>query len=89
MSLVELLAHPLVAGLVVALLGVTASAGLGTFVMTLRHHRLLTGEDVVDSDEGLIGAYEDIDDRSRENERRSRANARALARTDGGEERAD
>lgn len=87
MSLLDFLGHPLVAGLVVTLLCVSSSAAVGTFVMTVRHHRLLTGEDVVDSDEGLIGTVEDVDERARENERRSRTNARALARTDGGEDK--
>ncbi|WP_255198005.1 hypothetical protein [Halorarius litoreus] len=85
MSLLELLAHPLVAGLLVAVIVAGSSAACGAFAMTLRNHRLLTGEDVVDSDDGLIGAVQVVDDRARENERRSRANARALAtRTDGG-----
>lgn len=81
MTLLEWLAHPLVAGLVVAIVTAGSSAAVGTFVLTLRNHRLLTGDPAVDGDDGLVGTVE-------ENERRSRANARTLAaRTDGGEER--
>lgn len=81
MSLLELLAHPFVAGLLVAVAVALGGTVVGTFVMVLQNNRLLVGESAVDGDEGLVGQVQ-------ENERRSRANTRALAaRTDGGEER--
>lgn len=73
MTLAELLAHPLVAGLVVALLVATASAAFANVVMTLRNHRLLTGEAVVDGADGLVG--------------RSRTSTTEAVRTPGARER--
>lgn len=63
-GLSSVLAHPLVAGLLVTTAATTASAALGTFVLTLRNHRLLTGEDADDTDDGLLGRVSDLEERT-------------------------
>jgi hypothetical protein len=80
---VAALSHPLVAALIVTSL--TAMVGLagGTFAVTYRNHRILTGEDGVEHDPGLVGEVHDL---GRETERNSRAlremGARKTHRTD-------
>lgn len=83
--LTEFLAHPLIAGLVLATLGGTATAATTTCVLTLRNYRLLRGETGVGTDDGLLGDVRELEAGQELHHRALLREGILEARTDGGD----